>query len=126
MKKNKYIEIGLGIFLAGVRFRVKMERYKYGFGIRARHMIDLTLNASQKMFVEIWLETLGLEYQRTYSKKKDIIVILNGIESYADAVSDTKGMKNVQWLLDNPIPTPKEHTVEDLHQWVTRWDDAKW
>jgi len=126
MSQNKYADIGLGIFLGAVRFRVKMESYRYAFGIRARHMVDLTLNASQKMFVEIWLDSIGLEYQRTYSKKKDVIAILNAIESYADAVSNSKGMKNVQWLLDNPIPTPKEHTVEDLHQWVTRWDDAKW
>tara|TARA_R100001198_G_C5228609_1_gene208491 strand:+ start:539 stop:928 length:390 start_codon:yes stop_codon:yes gene_type:complete len=122
MKKNKYVEIGLGIFLAGVRFRVKMERYKYGFGIRARHMIDLTLNASQKMFVEIWLDSIGMKYQATYSKKNDIQKILGAIENYKEALTDKKGLRKVLWLIDNPIPYTGVADANDFESWVTAWD----
>ena len=123
MKRNKYIDIGLGIFLAGVRFRVKMERYKYGFGIRARHMIDLTLNASQKMFVEIWLDSIGMKYQATYSKKNDIQKILGAIENYKEALTDKKGLRRVLWLIDNPIPNPKTANASDFGKWVIDWDN---
>tara|TARA_R100000458_G_scaffold40915_1_gene38499 strand:+ start:1754 stop:2140 length:387 start_codon:yes stop_codon:yes gene_type:complete len=122
MKKNKYVEIGLGIFLASARFKVKMENYRYGFGIRARHMIELTLNASQKMFIEIWLDTIDMKYQRTFSKKKDIQTILNAIDDFIDALTDKKGLRKVKWLMDNPIPNPNNANTNDFADWVNDWD----